>query len=108
MNAQVAKEEIALLMPNTLSHYFKEEVEYMPQPEAKGPGLLGRLAAVLRWIAELPQRRAVVDELSALTDHELADIGLTRSEVAQVFDPTFAAQRNGERIAIRGGRGFSA
>ena len=28
-----------------------------------------------------------------MTDRELADIGLTRSDLARVFDPAFAADR---------------
>ena len=44
-------------------------------------------------LASLPQRRAVLDELTLLTDRELADIGLNRSELGRVFDPRFAQSR---------------
>jgi uncharacterized protein YjiS (DUF1127 family) len=102
MNAYIAKEEIALLMPNTLSHYFKDDLEHAPQPATTRPGLLARVGAVLKWIAELPRRRAVLDELSSLTDHELADIGLTRSELSMVFEPSFAARRSSDNPATAG------
>ena len=41
----------------------------------------------------MPRRRAVLDELSMLSDHELADIGLSRVDLGRVFDPSFAAER---------------
>jgi uncharacterized protein YjiS (DUF1127 family) len=39
-----------------------------------------------RAIAEYPRRRRVMDELSMLTDRELADIGLSRGDIRRVFD----------------------
>jgi uncharacterized protein YjiS (DUF1127 family) len=99
---EISKLEIALQMPTVLSHYFTEEPRYVAEPLPSGkPGLLARLAGVVRWFVELPQRRAVLDELSALSDHELADIGLARGDLPRVFDPAFAEQRNADRRAIR-------
>ena len=46
----------------------------------------------MRWLAEMPRRRAVLDELGRLSDHELADIGLTRGDLPRVFDPSFTVQ----------------
>ena len=46
-------------------------------------------AAVIAW----PQRRAVLAELSTLTERELADVGLSRSDVPRVFDAGFARAR---------------
>ncbi|HEY0419688.1 MAG TPA: DUF1127 domain-containing protein [Acetobacteraceae bacterium] len=86
-------------MPNTLPHYFRDEPEYMPAPQA--PGLFARLGGALRWLIELPRRRAVMDELGALSEHELADIGLSRADVTRVFDPEFAVRRNRERMIGR-------
>jgi uncharacterized protein YjiS (DUF1127 family) len=60
-------------------------------------GLFVRLARAIngavRYIAEAPRRRAVLDELSALSDRELTDIGLTRSELPFVFSAQFATGR---------------
>jgi uncharacterized protein YjiS (DUF1127 family) len=102
MNGYIAKEEIALLMPNTLSHYFKDDADHAPRPETTRPSLLARIGSALTWFAELPRRRAVLDELSSLTDHELADIGLTRSELSMVFEPSFAARRSSDNPATAG------
>ncbi len=56
-------------------------------PVAK-PGLIAR---VTMWLADQPRRRAVLNELRSLTDHELADIGLARADLHRVFDPEFVA-----------------
>jgi uncharacterized protein YjiS (DUF1127 family) len=108
MNAHVSKEELALLLPSSLSTYFKDAVPYMPQPEAQGPSLVARLAGALRWLAALPGRRAVMNELGALTDHELADIGLSRSELSRVFDADFASSRSAERYSRINATGYVA
>ncbi len=101
MHTRVAKEDLAILLPNTMSHYFQDEPAYIAEPEVSRTGLLSYLRAALRWIAEMPKRRAVMDELSMLSDYELADIGLSRSELPHVFDPAFAA----DRAALRSGAG---
>ena len=101
MNAYVPKEEIAILRPNTLSHYFKDDAMWAPAPEPKRPGFFGRVGALLRAIRELPRRQAVMNELSMLSDHELSDIGLVRGELSRVFDSAFIAQRNSERNGAR-------
>lgn len=49
----------------------------------RGLAFLGR--AVLSW----PERRSTYDGLRDMSDRELADIGLTRSEISRVFDPSF-------------------
>ncbi|KAA5613729.1 DUF1127 domain-containing protein [Rhodovastum atsumiense] len=83
-----------------MSHYFRDEPEIVPVEEVR-PGLFERLGQALRWIAEMPKRRAVMDELNMLSDHELADIGLTRAELPRVFDPGFAAERAAQRDSAR-------
>ena len=83
MNAPLAKEQIALLMSNSLTE--RDASPSMP-----------RLAGFKRFAAQavaalraLPRRRAVLNELATLTDRELADIGLNRAELHRVFDPQF-------------------
>ncbi len=56
-------------------------------------GLRARLAGAAQWLAEQPRRRAVINELATLSDHELADIGLARGDLNRVFDRGFAAGR---------------
>lgn len=48
--------------------------------------ITGWFRKVVRAIVEYPARRRVMDELSMLTDRELADIGLTRGDIGRVFD----------------------
>lgn len=45
------------------------------------PGLFARVAA---WLDEQRRYRRTVDELSQLSDRELADIGLYRDDIEQV------------------------
>ena len=42
-------------------------------------------------LASRRQRKAGVAELSRLSDHELADIGFTRSDLPRIMDPAFIA-----------------
>jgi uncharacterized protein YjiS (DUF1127 family) len=93
MNAPLAKEQIALLMSDSLT-YRAPVVEGTDGTIADPrPGLFDKIRAFFAAIAELPHRRAVIDELSMLTDRELADIGLSRSQLGQVFNPRFQARR---------------
>ncbi|MGH7078407.1 MAG: DUF1127 domain-containing protein [Acetobacteraceae bacterium] len=54
-----------------------------------------------RWISALGaafgehfRRHRVMSELSRLTDRELADIGLSRSDIGQIYSEEFAARRD--------------
>ena len=90
MTAHVAKDGMTFLMPGGS--------RATTAPRAPG-ALGGRLLAALQWLAAMPRRRAVLDELARLSDHELADIGLTRGDLPRVFDPAFTAGRNFARRA---------
>lgn len=100
MSAHVAKDEIALMMPERLAHYFTDDAEYSQPSETESHGLFSAIGAVVRWFAEMPRRHAVLDELNSLSDHELSDIGLHRADLTQVFDARFVAERNAERDAL--------
>ena len=58
----------------------------VPAPRLAGPALMPAVltAAKRAWIAYVNWRieRAAIDELFALSDRELEDIGLIRSEIA--------------------------
>lgn len=86
MNARVSQTDLTFVTPSAFS---TAGATTFPQRS----GIFARLAALGQWVAEAPRRRAVLDELSALSDYELADIGLSRSGISRVFDPTFARDR---------------
>ncbi len=83
MNAFVSKEELALL-PATRINYPEHYAD--AQSRRSKPGVFARLRA---WL----DRRSVAAELNALSDRELADIGLTRADLTRVFEPAFVRQR---------------
>jgi uncharacterized protein YjiS (DUF1127 family) len=97
MYARAAKEELAILLPNTMSHYLQNDNGATPERKVVGTGLLARLRLALRRVAELPKRRAGIHELSKLSDHELAAIGLSRAEVPHVSDAAAGGRRAGLR-----------
>jgi uncharacterized protein YjiS (DUF1127 family) len=55
---------------------------------APSTGLVEKLAAFRAWLGESRRTRAIyrqtIDELSALSDRELADLGLHRSQIRTV------------------------
>lgn len=97
MNAPLAKEQIALLMSESLTVRTPTYDGMEGTVAEPRPGALSLFAAKCRraWtsLMELPQRRAVLDELNMLSDRELADVGLTRAELSNVFRPDFGANR---------------
>ena len=78
MSAPIAKQLAMLQSP---SHTFGT----LPVQQRRGISLFQRALDVINWVAEYPRRMAVIDELQRLSDRELADIGLNRSEVRRVF-----------------------
>lgn len=52
-------------------------------------GIGKALAAIGAALTSWPERRATYENLRALTDRELADIGLTRGDISRVFEPEF-------------------
>ncbi len=91
------KDELAFAAAPAMTHYFQDEPEVRASFAPARTGLAARFRAALRWIVEMPQRHAAMAELSALSDHELADIGLNRGDLRFVFDPAFCAERNAAR-----------
>ncbi len=101
MDARITKEETALLLNLTPSRRAMEIEEIRlaairARDEAIGRAIRAALVGVwrfvrgvARFIATYPQRRALFDQLNAMSDRELADIGLTRADLARVFDEDF-------------------
>ena len=93
MSSRIAKEELALLMPNSLSHYFQDDASDMPSG-VQETTLFARATAAVRWLIDTPRRRAVLNELGGLSERELADIGLSREELPHVFNDSYTIRRN--------------
>lgn len=82
------------------------------RPRASAAGLLRRvLAAVLLWPVRVARARREVARLSAMSEYELRDIGLSRVDLADVSalpldeDPTLVlARKVEERRIARGSR----
>lgn len=89
MNAHVSQNDLTYVVPSALSQ--SSSAPY-PMRRQRNP-LLALMAEFGHWLGELPRRRAVLNELSAMSDHELADIGLSRGDLPRVFDPAFAKAR---------------
>lgn len=105
MDARITKEETALLL-NLAPSRRAQEVEAIrlaalrARDEAIGQALARGVTALFRgiraaliFIVEYPRRRAVFDQLQAMSDRELADIGLERADLVRVFDEDFAIGR---------------
>jgi uncharacterized protein YjiS (DUF1127 family) len=105
MDARITKEETALLLNLNPSRHAQQVEEIRlaalrARDEAIGRAIRGAVAKVFRalrsaaiFIATFPQRRAVFAQLNALSDRELADIGLTRGDLVHVFDEDFVRAR---------------
>ncbi|MGG5817518.1 DUF1127 domain-containing protein [Falsiroseomonas sp. HW251] len=64
---------------------------YQARDAAIVSGLRRAFSALWQVVTTWPSRRAAYEQLRGLTDRELADIGLTRGDIAKVFDPGFKA-----------------
>ncbi len=85
MNAYTSKEELALLPTAQIN---------FPQHHADAQAAKsGVIATILARVAAFVERQRVMSELGALSDRELADIGLSRAELPSVFEPTFGRHR---------------
>ncbi len=54
-----------------------------------GQGIASAAGAIRAW----PERRRTYENLRSLSDRELADIGLSRADIARVFEPGFSANQ---------------
>lgn len=105
MDARITKEETALLLSLDLSRRAQQVEEIRlaairARDEAVGrairdavAGFFRSLRGIATFILTYPRRRAEFEQLNALSDRELADIGLTRGDLVHVFDEDFVRAR---------------
>lgn len=86
MNMRVADGELAVLESQTLSQY---EAGARFAASRGGKGFFSGLADILRIVGELPARQAVLLKLIEMSEQQLADQGLKRSDLPRVFDADF-------------------
>jgi uncharacterized protein YjiS (DUF1127 family) len=93
MNAPIAKDQFTFSLGNLsyVDSSYDDAPAYVPaQPKHAFRHWLDRGISAL---AEWRHRQETLREMEMLSDHELADIGLTRADLPRVFDPAFAAER---------------
>ena len=73
----------SMYMQPTMSH--GNVAVKRPIGTSRPSGLEAAFINAVRFLVSIPQRQAVKSELLRLSDRELADIGLSRSEIANVF-----------------------
>jgi uncharacterized protein YjiS (DUF1127 family) len=92
MSAPIAKDQFSFSLGNVsyIGPAYEDAQTPFVKPRARGVGqwFSAFVAAVGAW----RQRQAVLQEMQLMTDRELSDIGLSRADLARVFEPTFAAE----------------
>ena len=97
MTISINRHEFAFKLPEMLSYHSTwDDADYEPVlPRCRHSSLARLAAAPIRWVRGYAERRRVMTELAQMSDHELADLGLSRYDIPRVFDPEFAAERAG-------------
>lgn len=108
MVARLTQQELGFLLPANQPRGMQDAEALrldaaLSRDAAVGRFIVRALRGVwcgLKALVAIPRRMAVYDELSALSDRELADIGMARGDIRRVFDDAFIA-RNEEVRARR-------
>jgi uncharacterized protein YjiS (DUF1127 family) len=100
MTAQITKDQFNYSLGNV--SYVDYSVDEPPARVIEIPKLhiglfLHRMVAA---VADWRRRQVVIHEMEMLTDRDLADIGLSRSDLPRVFDADFAADHSRGRDYI--------
>lgn len=95
MNAHSTKNEFRFKLPEMLSYHSTwDDADYEPVLPARRESWLVRAAvAVKDRLNRMMERQRVIRELEAMSDRDLADLGLSRYDIPRVFDPEFARER---------------
>ena len=94
MTAYNRKDEFRFKLPEMLSYHSTwEDADYEPVLPARRESWLVRAAvAVKDRVTRVMERQRVIRELEAMSDRDLADLGLTRYDIPRVFEPEFAKE----------------
>jgi uncharacterized protein YjiS (DUF1127 family) len=93
MNAPTSKRELEFKLPAMMSYHATwDDADYEPVIPIRHRPLRTRLARLRETVARYRERQAVQAELHAMTDRELADIGMSRYDISRIFDPDFAQE----------------
>ena len=97
MSAPLTKDQLAFSLPNLTYVDTRLEDPVLPPPSrSAGPrGIRNWLATFRAW----RRARAEIAILQAMSNTELADIGLTRCDVARVFNDNHNADLRGRNAA---------
>ncbi len=100
MNAPVTRDQFQFSL-GQLS-YIGPSYEEPPTARVNAPGGSAKtwFGRIVSAFAEWRQRQAVLQEMQTMSDRELSDIGLSRADLARVFDPKFAADHSRGRDYI--------
>lgn len=93
VTAQFSKDQFDFSLGNASYVDYLYEEPAARVVEAPKVGFVQLLKRAVAAVAEWRRRQAVLQEMQLLTERELNDIGLTRSDLPRVFDPAFAADR---------------
>ena len=92
MSAQTADSQFSFKLPSLSYVDAKWEEPELLAPTALPPhktGLAAWLSARVAAFQAWRRDREAAAELAAMSNHELMDIGLSRSDLSRVFDPAF-------------------
>jgi uncharacterized protein YjiS (DUF1127 family) len=104
MSAPLAKTDFVFKLATSQSyidHSYDPTPNVGAQPAPRG--LLRQLADGLAWLTQgvrnWADQQTTLSEMGLMSDRELSDIGLSRTDVPRVFDPSFVADHTRGRGA---------
>lgn len=94
MTAHTPKTAVRFELPAMLSYHSTwDDADYAPRlPQPRRRGTARALLSPMQAIKAALTRRTALGELGAMSDRELADIGINRYDLNRVFDPAFAQE----------------
>ena len=85
MNTPTSSQEMRFLLTDAETVRKGARIAAKARRRAQPTPLVRAARQALAWLKEWPARRAAMRELRSLTDRELADIGLARQDIRNVF-----------------------